>query len=170
MKPQSVSSPSRTHLLFPPLLPIGAILPSPPSGMVNNCSPPSGKGSESPTSTPCGSKCVAPIKPPVPSVLTGDIVNTDGTGGLMGATHFDPQGVDVGDSDPFPEGGEQLFTMPEGGLGKIAPIGNSGGKSKCVLDGLETDCGFIRAEATAECPNDNCGPRPVTYQGKRTFA
>ena len=97
-----------------------------------------------------------------PTPLTGDTIETGSTGGLTGATHMDPQGVDVGESDPFPNGADELFTAPADGTGKIAPIGFGGGRSKCVLDGLETDCGFIRAEAAAACPSNDCGSRVLS--------
>jgi YD repeat-containing protein len=106
-----------------------------------------------------------------PSPLTGDAINTGATGGWMAATHLDPQGVDVGESDPFPNGGDELFAVPEDGGGKIAPIGFGGGRSKCVLDGFETDCGFIRAEAAAQCQDNDCGPRwnPTINNGRGSY-
>jgi YD repeat-containing protein len=97
-----------------------------------------------------------------PNPLTGDTIKTGATAGWMEATHFDPQGVDVGESDPFPNGADQVLTLGDAGGGKIAPIGYGGGRSKCVLDGLETDCGFIRAEAAAACPSNDCGPRVLS--------
>jgi YD repeat-containing protein len=100
-----------------------------------------------------------------PNPVTGDVIDTGPTGNWSAATHLDSQGVDVGESDPFPSGNENLI-FPEDGAGKIAPIGNAGGRSRCILDGLETECSFISNEAAAQCQNNDCGPRTVTVTAR----
>lgn len=84
---------------------------------------------------------------------------------------FDPSGVDLGDGPPLiipsgePEdgGGPGLATMLAG-----LPWG------RCKVDGMRIDCMWameLRAGSSAvQCPNNNCGPIPVIYKGRRDWA
>ena len=94
--------------------------------------------------------------------VSGDELNTVANGQWFGRTVLDPQGVDVGDNDPFPPDGsgdpdgiivEESIAGKPGGAALMAM--ESGG-AECVLDGLLTDCGFIRGEAAKRCPDDTC--------------
>jgi hypothetical protein len=97
--------------------------------------------------------------------LTGDEVNTTDNGVLSTQATFDPQGVDVGLSDPFPPPGQgdgecieyDPSYVPSGPFAaNLIPETNS---AKCIVDGIEQDCQSVGAEAAAQCPNNDCGPR-----------
>jgi hypothetical protein len=85
------------------------------------------------------------------------------TSGFGGRTTLDPGGADVGDSNPFPpDGGADLDGLiPErpGGKDSQGILGAEGGRSGCVLDGIEVDCSFIRGETSVQCPANDCGPK-----------
>lgn len=83
----------------------------------------------------------------------------------------DPTGVDVGLYDPFimwNDGGnlEPERPMLLGGMNE--PTG------RCTLDGMAIECDqamrMLDHGSAAQCPNNDCGPRSVVYQGQRTWA
>src|SRR5262245_36598701 len=106
--------------------------------------------------------------------VTGDLLSTTSNSSLWSATTLDPGGAAVGDSDPFPTGGgadpDGLVAEGQGGKNNAGLLGVEGGRSRCVLDGLEIDCSFIRGETSVQCPDNDCGPRQVTYRGERVWA
>jgi YD repeat-containing protein len=92
--------------------------------------------------------------------------------GDEGGTVLDPQGVDVGLSDPFPPNGAgDPDGLVSGGdpvkNGTVSPLAIEGGGAQCVLDGIQMDCSFIRGETSVHCPDDDCGPR-MDKNGKLT--
>lgn len=95
--------------------------------------------------------------------ITGDELQTNSNGGLTARATFDPQGVEVGDVDPFPadgSGGGELEPPNDGlvgGSGRLFPV--EGGGSRCVLDGIVIDCSFIRGEAVASAPEQTTRAR-----------
>lgn len=108
--------------------------------------------------------------------VTGDGLDTVSSGSLFGRSTLDDGGVNVGDFDPFAADGS---TDPDGlAVGDYSPaskggtglLGGSAGRVKCVLDGLEVDCTFIRGETSVQCQNNDCGPRRVVYQGQPDWA
>lgn len=109
--------------------------------------------------------------------VTGDGRETDASGIMTAATHLDPDGVDAGESDPF---AEAAGDPSEGGAGesaiegRVAALMSGYFDMKCSIDGLLTGCALatsaIESGAAAECPNDDCGPRRVVYQGQETWA
>lgn len=97
--------------------------------------------------------------------VSGDELNTVANGQWFGRTVFNAQGVNVGDNDPFPPDGSgdpDGIIVSETPIGKPASAGllpvESGGV-RCVLDGIEMDCGFVRGWSTQQCPDNDCGPR-----------
>ena len=116
--------------------------------------------------------------------VTGDAVNTDTQGKQTGLTRLDPAGTNVGESDPFIDtgggGGGGAESPVEADRVGLVPIeagwGGGGGSSgmRCNLDGVEIGCGWVSQlmgiGAAAQCPNNDCGPRSVTYQGQQTWA
>lgn len=100
--------------------------------------------------------------------ITGDGVHLSSAGGVYSTTVFDPNGADLGFSDPFPPDGSGA---EGGGLGEltktvpyITPI--EGGGAKCVLDGLEIECSRISGDASVQCPNNDCGTNRVTVTAR----
>ena len=43
------------------------------------------------------------------------------------------------------------------GAGRVFP--HEGGGARCILDGIMTDCSFVRGEAAQQCPNNDCRPQ-----------
>ncbi|HEU4710983.1 MAG TPA: discoidin domain-containing protein [Pyrinomonadaceae bacterium] len=95
--------------------------------------------------------------------ITGDLVDTLSNGSLWARTTLDSGGANLGDVDPFPPDGsaDPDGLLPEAPGGKSVPgiLGSGGGRSKCVLDGIEVECSFIRDENSVQCPDNDCGPR-----------
>ena len=56
-----------------------------------------------------------------------------------------------------------LFRIPRGGKNSQSILGVEGGRSDCVLDGIEVDCAFIRGETSVQCPDNDCGPKAISY-------
>jgi YD repeat-containing protein len=86
--------------------------------------------------------------------------------GDEGGTVLDPQGVDVGLSDPFPpNGGGDPDGLVNGGDpvkgGSVSPIAMEGGGAQCVLDGITVDCSFVRGWISKQCPDNDCNQRHV---------
>lgn len=95
--------------------------------------------------------------------VTGDLVSTIANGSSWSTTTLDSSGADVGNEDPFAAdgSGDPDGIMPEGPGGKSVAgiLGIESGRSRCVLDGLEVECSFIRGESSVQCPDNDCGPR-----------
>jgi hypothetical protein len=103
---------------------------------------------------------------------TGDGRETDTSGRAVRATHLDPAGVDVGDSDPFSSG--SVGDPTEGGMSQSAIdsmvaslMPGWGGRQQCAVDGLLTGCGFalsLEAGGAADrCgEDDDCGTDRIT--------
>jgi YD repeat-containing protein len=108
--------------------------------------------------------------------VTGDTVNTVVAGTSIGHTTFDPLGVSMGDSDPFPAdgSGDNDGLIPNLGLptdkGGASPIPMEDSGLRCMLDGIMLPCGFIRGQTSVQCPQNDCGPRQVIYQGEKVWA
>jgi YD repeat-containing protein len=95
--------------------------------------------------------------------VMGDELQTTSAATMIGSTILNSQGVDVGHNDPFPPDGSG---DPDGIVvsqvsDKAAPglLAIEGGGAKCVLDGIEMDCGFVRGWSTQQCEDNDCGPR-----------
>jgi len=107
--------------------------------------------------------------------VTGDLLSTLSDGSSWTQTTLDPGGANVGDSDPFPPDGsaDPDGLVPESSGGKTVQgiLGANGGRSNCVLDGIEVDCLFIRGETSVQCPANDCGPRwnPTAVNRDRTI-
>jgi YD repeat-containing protein len=92
--------------------------------------------------------------------------------GDEGGSVLDPNGVDVGLSDPFPPDGSG---DPDGLVNGVEPTKNGStsllamesGGAQCVIDGIQMDCSFARGETTVQCPDNDCGPR-MDKKGKLT--
>ena len=95
--------------------------------------------------------------------VTRDLQGTISNGNPWTWTTLDPGGANVGDSDPFPPdgGADPDGLVPEGPGGKNVQgiLGAGGGRSNCVLDGIEVDCSFIRGETSVQCPDNDCAPK-----------
>ncbi len=95
--------------------------------------------------------------------VTRDLLSTLSNGNSWARTTLDPGGANVGDSDPFPADGsadpDGLVAESQGGKNSQGILGADGGRSDCVLDGIEVDCSFIRGETSVQCPDNDCGPR-----------
>jgi fibronectin type III domain protein len=97
--------------------------------------------------------------------VTGDGIDTLASGNLFGRTTLDDGGVNVGDSDPFPADGSADSDGLVAGDGSLVSKGagelvaSSAGSVKCILDGLEVDCSFVRSESSRECANGDCSPQ-----------
>jgi hypothetical protein len=93
--------------------------------------------------------------------VTGDTMTADDFVSGFGRTTLDPQGLDVGEIDPFPADGsgdpdgipDQLSAM------NPSPIPLPGAWSDCVVDGIEMNCAFLTGESSKKCPNNDCKPR-----------
>ncbi|PYS21236.1 MAG: hypothetical protein DMF72_18045 [Acidobacteria bacterium] len=83
---------------------------------------------------------------------------------------YDPMGLDVGFEDPY----QTLIepTPQEGSPGLLVGFGVPDGR--CQLDGIAIDCGWamqmLDNGSAVQCPNNDCGPRQVVYQGQVTWA
>jgi YD repeat-containing protein len=95
--------------------------------------------------------------------VTGDLQGTISNASPWDWTTLDPGGANVGDSDPFPPDGgidpDGLVQEGLGGKNVQGILGADGGRSNCVLDGIEVDCSFIRGETSVQCPDNDCGPK-----------
>jgi YD repeat-containing protein len=108
--------------------------------------------------------------------VTGDEMRTSAGGAYNYQSTYDPQGVAVPLADPFPpQGGEDECLTPDPGdtSGRGAGLFPIEDRAGCVLDGIEVPCSFVRSEAAAQCPDNNCGPRtrvdPATGQAFLVF-
>jgi YD repeat-containing protein len=113
--------------------------------------------------------------------VTGDVADTEANGGLLGRTTFDPQGIDTGESDPFPADGagdedglvNHYNNSPSGDF-VINLLPSLNGGRQCVQDGLRTSCAFISLSAVKQCPDNDCqSARRVTVTsvaGRRVVA
>jgi YD repeat-containing protein len=111
--------------------------------------------------------------------VTGDGREIGASGTLAAATHLDAFGVDVGETNPFASGEASDPTI---GVGPsepairriIAQIIDGYYNMRCRVDGIVTSCVVAHNELAAGgavmCPNGDCGPRSVVYQGQRTLA
>src|SRR5207244_2943201 len=45
-------------------------------------------------------------------------------------------------------------------------VGIEGGGTRCVLDGIEMDCSFIKGEISVQCPNNDCGVHSTTVTAR----
>lgn len=111
--------------------------------------------------------------------VTGDGRETGTAGTLTASTHLDAFGVDIGESDPFASGEARDLTIGTGPSEpairrRIAMIIDGYYNMRCRVDGIVTSCvvahNELRTGAVALCPNGDCGPRSVVYQGQRTLA
>jgi YD repeat-containing protein len=116
--------------------------------------------------------------------VTGDAVETDSTGVVTGRTVLDPEGVDVGDTNPFTDvvdntcdigvvcdhsggGGEGGSTQSavDQMAAQLWPRSSGGSGATCIVDGLEMGCHLaqsLRAIGAAEkCPDNNCNPQMI---------
>ncbi len=95
--------------------------------------------------------------------VTGDLVDTLSNGSLWAQTTLDSGGANLGNADPFPPDGsaDPDGLLPEGPGGKNVQgiLGAGGGRSNCVLDGIEVECSFIRGDTSVQCHDNDCGPR-----------
>jgi len=103
--------------------------------------------------------------------VTGDEIITTSAGTMFGQTVLDSQGVDVGQNDPFPPDGSgdpngiAISEVSDKTSAGLLPIEDGG--QRCVLDGIEMNCGFVRKESATHCPDNDCGPR-MDKNGKLT--
>jgi len=115
----------------------------------------------------------ATASPPTKAVIwrhedpvTGSRGSSSIYGGYSAQLQPDPEGVDVGFSDPFsnPSGPE-----PQPDL--ISLMGGSAGSSQCRLDGVEFPCSLVikllGGDSAVQCPNNDCAPRVVTNEDAR---
>lgn len=102
--------------------------------------------------------------------VTGDTV-TANLSGTVERAFLDPQGVSVGDSDPFPpDGTGDLDGLPDPSLSTRTPLMLAiDGGAKCLVNGILTPCWTVSSEAVTQCPNGDCGarwnPRVKNYRG-----
>jgi hypothetical protein len=83
--------------------------------------------------------------------VTGDGRDTDAQGKLVEAAYLDPQGVDVGASDPANGNGEPTPPEPLPHADAYAALlpRSVGGSGRCRLEGFDVGCGWIPSlEAT----------------------
>jgi len=82
---------------------------------------------------------------------------TSSSFGYAGELQPDPEGVDVGFSNPYNDPPAE----PQLDLAEL--MGGSVGSGACRLDGVEIDCALagklMRMESAVQCPNNDCGPR-----------
>lgn len=99
--------------------------------------------------------------------VTGDGRDTNAQGGLVVASYLDPDGMDIGATDPANaphDPGQQPQPMA-GAYGAFFP-GSMGGSGSCIVDGTEIGCGFadvLLGLGAAQCPDNNCNPRMTKY-------
>jgi hypothetical protein len=106
--------------------------------------------------------------------VTGDEVDSNAGGDLLGRTALDPQGVNVAGGDPFPPDGSgdpDIFVQPDpsvvGAKGEGMAIPIEGGGAQCMLDGIMMNCGFVRGEAAQQCPTAGCGAHVQNVTARR---
>jgi hypothetical protein len=92
--------------------------------------------------------------------VTGDTMKADASG-AYGRSILDPQGLEVGDTDPFPsDGSGDPDGIPDiSSLMNPAPMPIPFGGVRCVVDGIDDFCMFASSETSSRCPNDDCKPR-----------
>ncbi len=101
-----------------------------------------------------------------------------GDGGEGSPVETDPLGGSVGTSTPYLE---QLPQFQPGEKYPMllpyfddAPQYVNGQRVSCNLDGMAVGCSqayhMLENGSAAQCPNNNCGPIPVVYNGRKTFA
>ena len=87
-----------------------------------------------------------------PNPVTGDELETDAAGAVSGKAVLDPEGVALGDADPFapPAGGGGVEGMTQAQMNsryaQLLPAslgGGSAGAQRCRLNGFELGCGAI---------------------------
>jgi YD repeat-containing protein len=96
--------------------------------------------------------------------VTGDGRETDTTGRAVTATHLDPSGVDVGESDPFSSGevGDPTVsgTSQSAIDNMVAALMPGWGGSQCSVDGQLVGCGLAGSLASggaaSPCPDNEC--------------
>lgn len=100
--------------------------------------------------------------------VTGDRLRTISNGAVVESSTLDPGGADVGSEDPFPPDGSGAEDGGLGGLTKTVPFITpiEGGGAKCILDGLEIECGRITGNSSDQCPNNDCGTRTITVTAR----
>jgi hypothetical protein len=98
----------------------------------------------------------------------GDGRETDTAGRAVTATHLDPTGVDVGESDPFAgaAGDPGAGASDSSVEGRIAQLMSGYFDMKCSIDGMLTGCALansaVGSGAAEQCPDNDCGPRSAT--------
>jgi YD repeat-containing protein len=95
--------------------------------------------------------------------VTGDGRETDPSGLVMTATHLDPNGVNVGESDPFsgaagdPSAGGSGESAAEG---RIAELMSGYFDMRCSIDGMLASCAMadaaLESGAASQCPDNEC--------------
>jgi hypothetical protein len=91
----------------------------------------------------------------------------------LGKKEYDPFGLELGGSDPYLQSAEPDYASMGGSFYRDGgnPFDSAGGYT---LNGMPTDFGTIsrlfQSGSAAMCPNNNCGPRRVIYQGRSTWA
>ena len=92
---------------------------------------------------------------------------TNAQGAVVVASYLDPDGMDLGATDPANaphDPGQQPQPMA-GAFGAFFP-GSMGGSGSCIVDGTEIGCGFadvLMDLGAAQCPDNNCNPRMTKY-------
>jgi hypothetical protein len=83
-----------------------------------------------------------------------------------GAAELEPLGMNAGLLNPYstPHQQKSLTQL------RTYPGFTEEGSTQCMLNGIETPCSLISSENSAQCPNNDCGPRGVMYEGKETLA
>lgn len=98
------------------------------------------------------------------NLVTGDERQTDTSGRAVKATHMDPAGVDVGESDPFSLGatGDPTTSgMSQSAIDSmVASLMPGWGGSQCSVDGQLVGCGLadslLSGGAASQCPDNEC--------------
>jgi|GEM_PF-1178544 len=103
--------------------------------------------------------------------LTGSSGSSGVEGWFSLEVEPDASGVNVGFEDPY----VNCCTLPEPN-NEIMPalLGSFGGSGRCTLDGMSIDCAWamemMENGSAVQCPNNDCSPRSVVYNGQRTWA
>ncbi|MFN2491622.1 MAG: hypothetical protein ABR501_01900, partial [Pyrinomonadaceae bacterium] len=102
--------------------------------------------------------------------LTGSQGSSGSDGYFNADAEPDPMGINVGFEDPY----INCCTLPEPNDQIMPMLLGSFSSGRCSLDGMSIDCGWamemLESGSAVQCPNNDCGPRSVVYQGQRTWA